>query len=241
MSDQRERERLTLENLGLAESLARRFSQRGARDDDLVQVAYIGLWNAACRFDPERGTTFAAFASPTISGEIKRYLRDHGWFVRPPRAVQDLRARIGEASPRLAQKLGRGPSVSELTDDLESTDELVREAMDAQSHLRPASLDVPVGDDREATLGDLLSDGGETLERAELSAVLWSAQRALTPRERRVVHLRFFEDRTQQDIARELGVTQMQISRILTKALGILRERIVHGDRRNRAIRPATA
>ena len=223
-------ERLTLENLALAESVARRFFQRNAaRDEDLVQVAYIGLWNAARRFDPERGPSFAAFAVPTISGEIKRHLRDHGWFVRPPRAVQDLRARVGEASPRLAQQLGRRPSVAELTADLDSSDHLVREAIDSAQHLRPASLDMAVGLDGETTLADLVTDGGAHLERAELAALLWSAQRALTTRERRVVYLRFFEDRTQQEIAREIGVTQMQISRILTKALGVLRDRIVHG------------
>lgn len=230
LTDDERAEKLTLENLALAESVARRFFQRNAaRDEDLVQIAYIGLWNAARRFDPERGFGFAAFAVPTISGEIKRYLRDHGWFVRPPRPVQDLRARIAEASPRLAQKLGRRPSVEELTSDLDSRADLVREAINSQYHLHPASLDVGVGADRESTLGDLLSDGGDELERAELSALLWSASRALTARERRVVHLRFFEDRTQQEIAKEVGVTQMQISRILTKALGILRERIVHG------------
>ena len=223
-------ERLTLENLALAESVARKFFQRNAaRDEDIVQVAYIGLWNAARRFDPERGPSFAAFAVPTISGEIKRHLRDHGWFVRPPRAVQDLRARVAEASPRLAQQLGRRPSVAELTADLESADHLVREAIDSAQHLRPASLDMTVGVDGESTLADLVTDGGAHLERAELAALLWSAQRALTTRERRVVYLRFFEDRTQQEIAREIGVTQMQISRILSKALSILRDRIVHG------------
>ncbi|MDQ1122606.1 sigma-70 family RNA polymerase sigma factor [Microbacterium trichothecenolyticum] len=231
-SSQELAQRLTLDNLALARSVARRFFSRAtARDDDLVQVAYIGLWNAARRFDPERGASFAAFAVPTISGEIKRHLRDHGWFVRPPRTVQDLRSRIGEASPRLAQRLGRRPSVAELTADLGSRDELVREAIDSRHSLRPASLDVSVGVEGESTLADVLSDGGSELERVELSAVLWAAQRALTPRERRVVHLRFFEDRTQQDIADELGVTQMQVSRILTKSLGILRESIVHGSR----------
>jgi len=225
-------QRLTLANLTLARSVARRFSSRAApRDDDLEQVAYIGLWNAARRFDPDRGTTFAAFAVPTISGEIKRYLRDHGWFVRPPRTVQDLRSRIGEAAPRLTQRLGHRPSVAELTADLDSRDDLVREAIDSHHSLRPASLDVSIGADGESTLADVLSDGGEELARAELSMVLWAAQRRLTPRERRVVHLRFFEDRTQQAIADELGVTQMQISRILTKALAVLRDGIVHGTR----------
>lgn len=223
-------ERLILDNLALAESVARRYFPRNRyRDEDIVQVAYIGLLNAARRYDPERGTSFAAFAVPTISGEIKRHLRDHGWFVRPPRPVQDLRARVVEASPRLAQKLGRRPSVAELTEDLDSSPELVREAIDCQHHLHPASLDVPVGADRDTTLAELLPDGDEQWEQAERSALLWSALHALSARERRVVHLRFFEDRTQQEIADELGVTQMQVSRILAKTLRILRDRIVHG------------
>lgn len=224
-------EKLMLENLSLAESVARRFFRPGrARDEDLVQVAYIGLLNAARRFDPERGTCFAAFAVPTISGEIKRHLRDHGWFVRPPRAVQDLRSRIAEASPRLAQTLGRGPSVAELTADLGTTPALVREALDCHHHLLPASLDVPVGEDRDATLADVIPARDDEWERADRAVLLWSALRTLPPRERRVMHLRFFEERTQQEIAAEVGVTQMQVSRILSKTLRVLQEHLTHGE-----------
>lgn len=223
-------DQLALENLALADAVARRFFRHhSSRDEDLVQVARIGLLKAARRFDPERGTDFAAFAVPTISGEIKRHLRDHGWFVRPPRQVQDLRARISEASPRLAQQLGRGPSVAELTADLGETSAHVREAMDCRSHLYPASLDVAVGEDHDATLADLIPGRDDQWERAEIAAVLWSALRTLPPRERRILHLRFFEDRTQQEIARELGVTQMQISRILARTLRTLQDRIVNG------------
>jgi RNA polymerase sigma-B factor len=223
-------DRLVLEHLSLAEAVARRFFRhQGSRDEDLVQVACIGLLKAARRFDPERGTDFAAFAVPTISGEIKRHLRDHGWFVRPPRQVQDLRARISEASPRLAQQLGRGPSVAELMADLGETSDRVREAMDCRSHRYPASLDVAVGEDHDATLADLIPGHDDQWERAEIWAVLWSALRTLPARERQILHLRFFEDRTQQEIARELGVTQMQISRILTRTLRTLQDRIVNG------------
>jgi RNA polymerase sigma-B factor len=220
-------ERLMLDHLSLAEAVARRFFRPNvAHDEDLVQVAFIGLLNAARRFDPERGTSFAAFAVPTISGEIKRHLRDHGWFVRPPRQVQDLRARIAEASPRLAQKLGRGPTLDELRSDLGETSALVQEALDCQQHLHPASLDASVGEDGDATLADLIPGRNDQWERAELSALLWPALRTLRPRERRVMYLRFFEDLTQQEIATDLGVTQMQVSRILTKTLRLLRERI---------------
>ena len=222
-----EAERLMLDHLPLAEAVARRFFRPDtSHDEDLVQVAFIGLLNAARRFDPERGSSFAAFAVPTISGEIKRHLRDHGWFVRPPRQVQDLRARIAEAAPRLAQKLGRGPTLDELMCDLGATSALVQEALDCQQHLHPASLDAAVGEDGDATLGDLIPSRNDQWERAELSALLWPALRTLRPRERRVMYLRFFEDLTQQEIATDLGVTQMQVSRILAKTLRTLRERL---------------
>ncbi|GGH45573.1 sigma-70 family RNA polymerase sigma factor [Microbacterium album] len=223
-------DRLVLDNLTLAQSVARRFFRRNAsRDEDLVQVAYIGLVKAARRFDPEKGRSFAAFAVPTITGEIKRHLRDAGWFVRPPRRVQELRGRIVEASPRLAQAHGHAPTVAELVAELGEPSGLVQEALACQDHLYPASLDVPVSSDRETTVGELLPGDGGELERAEFAAVLSSAMRALSPRDRRVVELRFFDDLTQHDIAALLGVTQMQVSRILTRTLGALRDHIRHG------------
>ncbi|SKC42343.1 sigma-70 family RNA polymerase sigma factor [Plantibacter cousiniae (nom. nud.)] len=226
-----EAEALVLEHLPLAEAIARRYFRRDpARDEDLVQVAYIGLVKAARRFDADRGGPFAAFASPTISGEIKRHLRDHGWFVRPPRPVQELRARVAEAVPRLAQELGHGPSVPELTADLGASDELVREAIACQNHLRPASLDALVGIDHETSLGDIIPAEDGSLERAESAAILSTALRVLSPRDRRVLQLRFAEDLTQQEIAEAVGVTQMQVSRILKRSLELLRDRIVHGE-----------
>jgi RNA polymerase sigma-B factor len=223
-------EALTLEYLWLAESVAHRFFRRDpARDEDLVQVACIGLVKAARRFDPEKGDSFPAFAVPTISGEIKRHLRDNGWFVRPPRHVQELRARVTEAVPRLAQELGRTPGIAELMVDLGESAAAVSEAIACQHHMYPASLDVSVGDDHASTLADLIPGTGDDLEQAESAAVISSALQVLPPRDRHVLRLRFFEDRTQQEIARELGVTQMQVSRILAKSLTLLRDRIVHG------------
>lgn len=223
-------EAVTLEYLWLAESVAHRFFRRDpSRDEDLVQVAYIGLMKSARRFDPEKGDSFPAFAVPTISGEIKRYLRDNGWFVRPPRHMQELRARISEAVPRLSQQLGRTPGIAELMTDLGESAEAISEAMACQHHMYPASLDVPIGDEHASTMADLIPSNGDELEKAESAAVISSAIRVLPPRDRRVLQLRFFEDRTQQEIARELGVTQMQVSRILSKSLMLLRDRIVHG------------
>src|SRR3954453_4978871 len=147
-----------LENMALAERVARRYFRKGtSRDDDLVQVAYIGLVKAARRFEPARCTDFASYAVPTISGEIKRHLRDHGWFVRPPRAVQELRLRAGEVAPRLMQTRGRAPSLAELAAELGEPAERVREALDSGLQMRPLSLDARVGEDAGDPIGDLLS------------------------------------------------------------------------------------
>ncbi len=215
---------LALRNLALAESVARRYYRRdAARDEDLLQVAYIGLVKAARRFDPEKGDAFAAFAVPTIAGEIKRHLRDNGWFIRPPRAVQELRARVRDCLPALTQRLGRDPGASEIAAELGVTVAEVEEAISCQQNITPASLDIRVGADQSDSLGDLLPDEHAATEQSEAAAMVWSATRTLTPRERRIIHLRWFEDRTQQEIAREIGVTQMQVSRVLTKTLARLR------------------
>lgn len=219
---------LVVENLALADAVARRFSRRGGRDDDLLQVARIGLLKAARRFDPDRGVDFAAFAVPTISGEIKRHLRDYGWFIRPPRRLQELRVWVVEASGRLTHVLGRRPSLVEIADDVGESPALVQEAIECQRHLRPDSLDMPVGGDRDATLGELLPIPGDDMERAERMLALWAALRCLPARERGIMYRRFFEDRTQQEIADEFGISQMQVSRLLTKCLSELRDYISH-------------
>ena len=216
---------LALRHLALAESVARRyFRQDAARDEDLLQVAYLGLVNAAHRFDPDRGGSFAAFAVPTIDGEIKRHLRDHGWFIRPPRALQELQARVRDVTPVLAQRSGRAPSPAEVAAELGVSAAEVEEALACLQNLSAASLDVHVGADRDDTLADLVPDAHDEEALVEAAAMVWAASRDLTPRERLVVHLRWFEDRTQQEIADEIGVTQMQVSRILSKTLGRLRE-----------------
>lgn len=233
---------LALAHLSLAEAVARRFFRHDrARDEDLVQVAYIGLLKASRRFDPAKGDTFAAFAVPTVAGEIKRHLRDRGWFVRPPRHIQELRARIAEASPRLAQELGRRPSVADLTTELGESAPSIEEALACQHYLYPSSLDATVGEGAAVTLGELIPGTGAELERAEIVVLLWSVLRTLPLRERRVIQLRFFEDCTQQEIAAELGVTQMQVSRILSKTLALLRDRIVNGTPARRQPEPALA
>lgn len=217
---------LVLAHLGVAEAIARRYSA-GSRDTgDLRQVAYLGLVKAARHFDRERGDAFVAYAVPTISGEIKRYLRDSGWFVRPPRQVQELRAQLAVESPRLAQLLGHQPTPSDLAAALDRDLKHVQEALSAHEHMRPASLNTTLSTQDGEIYTDTVGDLDPRLERAERMATIAAACRTLTSRERRIVYLRFFEEKTQQEIGRELGVTQMQISRLLTHILDTLRERL---------------
>ncbi|MCU1637628.1 MAG: sigF [Microbacteriaceae bacterium] len=227
----RERRRIhddvVTDHLGVAETIARRYSRDGQDWGDLRQVAYLGLIKAARRFDPERGADFVAFAVPTISGEIKRHLRDHAWFIRPPRRVQELRGTIATTMPRLTQELGRTPSLAELAKSLD--DELcnVREAVCSQESLRPASLD-STGSGDDLPLAETIGRIDDQFERAEMMTEIGSACRRLAPRDRRILYLRFFQERTQQEIAAELGVTQMQVSRLLTRILGRLRSDLAY-------------
>ncbi len=222
------RDAAVLEHRDVADAIARRFIGRGQDADDIRQVAYIGLIKAASRFDPAKGEDFVSFAVPTISGEIKRHLRDHGWFIRPPRHIQELRSRAATAGPRLAQSLGRSPSTRELAEYLGVTVDALREAYRSQDGLTPASLDLPISEDDQVTLGDAIGAVDHRQAHVELTADLRAAIRVLSVRERRIVQLRFFEDFTQQQIAADLGVTQMQVSRLLGKIL--LRLRAALGD-----------
>lgn len=232
-------EAIVLRHLDLVDVLVRRLAG-GYRDQgDLRQVGCIGLVNAVRRFDPVRGDNFVAFAVPTISGEIKRYLRDHGWFVRPPRRTQEVRLAIAGAAPELAQRLRREPTVADLADHLRTPREAVAEAVASVTSLRPLSLDVTATDD-DAPIGATLGVVDERLERADLRLALRMALARLTPRERRIVYLRFIEEQSQQQIAAEIGVTQMQVSRILTRILRRLREELDDVDEVPRATRAAS-
>ena len=225
--DQSELDRRVLDNMGLAQSLARAyFRDDPSHDEDLVQVAYMGLVKAAIRYRYGSGSSFAAFAVPTISGELKRHLRDHGWYVRPPRHIQEARHHLREAEGRLTQRFGRAPSVAELAEDLGESEALVREVQCAAGDMRPVSLDAPAARDHETTLGDLIPDSGDALDRADMALLLHAAVRRLPAQERIVLHLRFIEDRTQQDIATRLGISQMQVSRLLSRSLATLRDRL---------------
>ncbi len=224
--ERRAQDALVLEHLGLAETLARRFAGRIGDRDDIRQVAYVGLVKAARRFDSTRTSDFVSFAVPTITGEIKRHLRDDIWFVRPPRRVQELRLAIAHVSPELAQELGHAPTWAQLAERLREDPRDVREALGSDQSMHPASLSSVVAEDDSVALADLVGGCDAELERAEMLATVAPACKRLAPRERRILYLRFYEDRTQQEIARELGVTQMQVSRLLARILARLREAV---------------
>jgi len=214
-----ERDALVVQNLALAQAIARRYFRHDpVGDEDLLQVAYLGLTKAARRYRSDLGPSFAAFAAPTIEGEVKRHLRDHGWFVRPPRAEQELNRRIRRTAPQLAQQLGRQPSTGDLARDLDETPAAIAAAAACDGCLRPVSLDTPASHDSSATIGDALAGAGpdDDLDRR---IMLWAALHTLSARDRMIVYLRFFEDLSQQRIADRLGVSQMHVSRLLRRTL----------------------
>jgi RNA polymerase sigma-B factor len=213
------RNRLIESNAHLARSLARRFANRSEPLDDLEQVAMLGVLKAVERFDPERGTPFGAFAVPTVVGELRRHFRDQGWMVRVPRRVQDLHLRIGTVISELSQQLGRSPTPREIADAAGVRDEDVLEALDAGNRYRPTSLDVgPTGSDSDALVGDTDAEFASVEDRATLLELL----HRLPEREQRVMYMRYFEDMTQAEIAEAVGVSQMHVSRLLSRSLAAL-------------------
>ena len=224
--DQRAREELVDRFLPLARNLARRYA--GAREpfDDLLQVASLGLVKAIDRFDINRGAAFSSFAVPTILGELKRYFRDLGWSVHVPRGAQEQALKVQEAQEKLTTRTGRPPTVEDLAQYLELSVEDVLDALETSAAHHSASLDAPRedGDDESGTLVDVFGDVDGRFEIVEDSVTISVAARQLSARERRVLGLRFIHDMTQTQIAQEIGVSQMQVSRILRRALGRLRE-----------------
>jgi RNA polymerase sigma-B factor len=218
------RDELIEAHLGLAEYLARRFSNRGEPLDDLVQVASVGLLKAVDRFDPSRGVEFSTYATHTIVGELKRHFRDKGWAVRAPRRMQELYLRLGKIISALSQELGRSPTIPELAAEAEVSEEEVLEALEAGQAYRFASLDAPSpGDDDGDTLGAHMGADDPFMVDAEHRAALSPLIAGLPPREQRILHLRFFEGLTQSEIANRLGISQMHVSRLLARSLAQLR------------------
>ncbi len=219
------RDKLVAAHLGLAHQLARRFANRGEPHDDLVQVASIALIKALDRFEPERGVRFSTFAVKCIVGELKRHFRDRGWAVKAPRRVQELYLELGHDIDRLAQELGRAPTVAELAQASGTTEAAVLEAIEAGRGYRSSSLDAP--DQEGQPLVDLLGSDDADLVGVENRSVLMSALQQLGARDQLVVRLRFVDGLTQSEIATRLGVSQMQVSRLLATSLQRLRASFV--------------
>jgi RNA polymerase sigma-B factor len=229
-----ERERLlesvVVLNMGVARAVARRFRNKGVPNEDLEQVAFLALTRAARHFDQSLRHDFLSYAVPTIRGELKKHFRDHGWTVRPPRRIQDLQGRIMSARAVLTQRLGRSPRPSEIASELDEDLDQVLEALSTDGCFAPASLDRPVGEDTGTTLGELVSDEDRGQRAAEARVVLGPLVRRLAERDRRILNMRFFEDLTQQEIADRIGVTQMQVSRLLSRILADLHEDLAEAD-----------
>jgi RNA polymerase sigma-B factor len=220
------REALVERFLPLARQLARRYHRGDVPLEDLVQVASLGLLNAIERFDPERGTAFSSFAVPTIAGELKRHFRDKAWSVRVPRDLNELALRVDRTTELLAHRLGRLPTVSDIADHLDITVEEVLEAREAAAAYRAESLDRPASaDDQDgACLVEELGADDAGFGRAEQSATVECLMRALTDRQREILRLRFGEDLTQSEIGERVGLSQMQVSRLIRQAIERLRE-----------------
>jgi RNA polymerase sigma-B factor len=230
-NDTREHDRLVdelvLVNLGVAHAIAKRYRGRGLNPDDLAQVARLGLVKAAHGFDTSRQNDFLAYAVPTIRGEVRKHFRDHGWMVRPPRRIQELQSRIAAAGAELTQTLGRSPRPTEIAKHLDEDLEEVQDALAADGCFSPSSLDRPAREDGgTATVGDLIPDDDRDQRAAEARVTLAPVVRRLSERDRRILHLRFFNGWTQDEIARDIGVTQMHVSRLLARILTDLREEL---------------
>ena len=225
------RDELVETHLPLVEHLARRFRNRGEPYDDLVQVGTIGLIKAVDRFDTERGVEFSTYATPTIVGEIKRHFRDKGWAVRVPRRLQELRLSLTAATAELSQTHGRSPTVAELAAHLQISDEQVLEGLESANAYSTLSLEAGESDDEEShAVLDSLGSDDESLEGVEYRESLKPLLARLPSREKQILMLRFFRNLTQSQIAAEVGISQMHVSRLLTRTLNQLREGLLVDD-----------
>jgi RNA polymerase sigma-B factor len=222
------REQLIERYLPLARRLARRYQRSEEPLEDLVQVASLGLVKAVDRYDATRDTAFSSFAVPTILGELRRHFRDRTWSVRVPRELQELALRVDRAVTTLSSQAGRAPTVPEIAEAVNASEEQVLDALQAAGAYRAGSLDAPRAGAGEDASGETVADaiGAEEggFERAEERATLGPMLAHITERERLVLTLRFGEDMTQAEIGERIGVSQMQVSRLIRQALARLRE-----------------
>jgi RNA polymerase sigma-B factor len=222
----RQRDAIIERSLPLADNIAKRFGGRGEAHEDLVQVARLGLVNAVKRFDVSAGSGFLSFAVPTIMGEVRRHFRDHGWAVRVPRRLQELSLQLAKARGELAQVLNRAPTASELAAHIGADREEVVEAIIAANAYTTQSTDASPArddDDGESSISTTLGDVDANLEKVLDVETLRPLLATLPDRERNILLLRFFENMTQTQIAGRLGISQMHVSRLLTKTLMTLR------------------
>lgn len=216
------RNRLVERHMGLATHIARR-SGRGRSDDDLRQVAMIGLVKAVDRYDPDRGVAFSAYAGATIEGELKRHFRDQTWAARVPRSAKERHLEIRRATDELSHRLGRSPTVDELARHLDLDRDEVIAGLAAGAARAAGSLDTRTGDDSPQDHDSVLASTEDGFELAEHRQVVGLLLERLPDRERRIVELRFFEERSQSDIAERIGISQMHVSRLLRRSFELMR------------------
>jgi RNA polymerase sigma-B factor len=234
--DLQAREQLIEQYMSLVRSLARRYSYRGEQFDDLVQIGSIGLIKAIDRFDLSRSVELTTYATPNIIGEIKRHFRDRGWAVRVPRGLQELNVKLSKLVEQLTVQLGRSPTIPELAKAAGVEEEEVLEALESGRAYTALSLSQGGGQDGEEL--DPLETLGEIEHEYEVSenrAVLAPGFRVLDERERAILHLRFFEGLTQSQIAQQVGISQMHVSRLIRRALEKIREEIASDESPKRA------
>ena len=222
------RDQLIMSHLNLVRFLASKFKNRGEPLDDLIQVGTIGLIKAIDRFDPSRGLEFTTYATPTIMGEIKRHFRDKGWSVRVPRRLQELSAKVNQATDKLTNELQRSPKVEEIAEYLDVTVDEVLEAMESSSAYTSVPIEAPGASDSDdaPSILDRYADDDNELDFTDDRLVIEEAIRDFSPREREVIELRFVKGMTQIEIAKKLGISQVQVSRLLRRTLKKIQDKI---------------
>jgi RNA polymerase sigma-B factor len=223
---QKLREALAENHLPLVRYLARRFANRGVPTEDLVQVGAVGLMKAIDRFDPNLGNEFGTYAAPTVMGEIKRHFRDTGWLLHVPRSAQELQSSVTNARGQLSQELGRAPTVAQIAEKIGATPEQVTETLDIAKSYSGVPLDVLL-DPAEGSAGQrAVAQTEANYEQVELREMLRPAFAKLSEQERQILSLRFVENKTQTEIAEVVGVSQMQVSRLLSRILAKMRDEL---------------
>jgi RNA polymerase sigma-B factor len=231
--DPETRNRLVLMHQNLVRFLAAKFANRGEPLEDLIQVGSIGLINAIDRFEPERGTKFSTYATPTIVGEIKRYFRDKAWNLKVPRSLQELNLQVIKANETLSQHLGRSPTIAEIAAHVGASEEETLDAMELGNAYEMISLDSKLSFEGEAaplTVNDSIGVADLGLEKVETYDDLKDAVECLDNREKMIIYLRFFQGLSQTEVAKRLKISQMHVSRLQHKALNRLKELLTAAD-----------